>query len=169
MVKMAHDDNLKKEVRRLYIFDKLSLANCAVMANVSYQTAMRWKKQAKEMGDDWDKVKTAHTLAGGDLEEIGQQILTDFLVQFKSTMDAIRNDKNLTPTERVELLTSLSDSYNKAVSANKKIMPETSELATAMKVLEKLAGFIRDNKPELLQEFVNILEPFGEVLQKELK
>lgn len=166
---MAHDNHAKNEVRRLYIFQNLSLASCAVVCKVSYATAMRWKKQAKEVGDDWDKVKSAHTLAGGSIEDVSRQILTELIMQFKTTMDKLKNDENLSAKERVALLASLSDGYNKSVGASRKLMPETSELATAMKVLDKFANFIQENKPELLEAFVDVLEHFGEMLEKELK
>ncbi len=164
---MAHDNHAKNEVRRLYVFENLSLVSCAVATKVSYQTAMRWKKQAKDVGDDWDKVRTAHTLAGGSIEEISRQILTDLITQFKATMDKLKHDENLSAKERVALLASLSDSYNKSVGASRKLMPETSELATAMKVLERLSKYIQEHKPEVLEVFVSVLEPFGEVLEKE--
>lgn len=166
---MAHDKSKKADVRKRYVFDGMSLATCATMASVSYATAQRWKNAARDAGDDWDKVKAAHTMAGGELEDIGRQILTDFVVQFKSTMDMIRGDDALTATARVELLTSLSDSYNKAIAANKKIMPETSKLAVALQVLEMLAEYLRERHPDLLMPFMDVLQPFGEVLEKELK
>lgn len=166
---MAHDDNAKKEVRRLYAFGNLSLASCAVSCKVSYATAVRWKKQAKELGDDWDKVKSAHQMAGGGIEDISREILTGLMIEYKTTMDKLQNDENLSAQDRVALLASLSDSYNKSVGASRKLMPETSELATAMKVLDKFAKFIQENKPELLEAFVDVLEHFGEMLEKELK
>lgn len=166
---MAHDTDKKTQVRKSYVFDGLSLASCAMLADVSYSTAQRWKNVAKDNGDDWDKLKAANTLAGSDLEDIGRQILTDFIVQFKTTMNLIRESEELSPTQRVELLTSLSDSYNKAIAANKKIMPETNKLAVALQVVELLSKYIGEHKPELLMPFMEVLEPFGEILDKELK
>ena len=72
-------------------------------------------------------------------------------------------------SRRVTLLTSLSDSYNKAISANKKLLPETSRLAVALEVLEKLADWLKTKRPELLGAFLDELEPFGAQLEKELK
>lgn len=165
---MAHDKSKKDEIRRLYVFEQLSLANCAILMAVSYQTAQRWKRQAKKAGDDWDRVKSAHTMAGGELEDIARQILTDFVLQFKATMEMVKHD-DIDAKTRVELLTSLSDSYNKAISANRKLMPETSKLAIALQVLEKLANFIKETKPDLLMAFMEVLQPFGERLEKDLK
>ena len=84
-------------------------------------------------------------------------------------MDKIREDETLTSTARVELLTSLADSYNKAIAANKKIMPETNKLAVALQVVEMLSKYIGEHKPELLMSFMEVLEPFGDLLDKELK
>lgn len=166
---MAHSQSTKDDLRKKYIFDGLSLAMAAVMTEVSYPTAQRWKNIAKDAGDDWDKVKIAHSMAGGDLEDMSRQILTDFIIQFKSAMDALKADVDLKPSTRVELLTSLADSYNKAIGANRKMLPETSKLAVALEVLEKLAAHLREHKPELLPEFMDVLEPFGRILEKELK
>lgn len=166
---MAHAQETKTELRRKYVFEQLSLASCAVACDVSYGTAQRWKKQAQDDGDDWDKLKSAYAMAGGELEDIGRQILTDFVLQFKSTMDIIREANEIDAKTRVELLTSLADSYNKAIAANKRLLPETSRLAVALEVLERLAAYIGEHKPTLLAEFLAVLEPFGEMIERELK
>ena len=166
---MAHSQSTKDDLRKKYIFDGLSLAMAAVMVEVSYPTAQRWKNQAADNHDDWDKVKIAHSMAGGDLEDISRQILTDFVIQFKATMEALKAAEDIAPQERVKLLTSLADSYSKAIAANRHMLPETSKLATAMEVLEMLTAHLREHKPELLPEFLNVLEPFGQKLERELK
>lgn len=167
---MAHySQEIREKARKAYIFDKLSLASVSLTIDVPYQTVARWKKQAAEKGDDWDKLKAAHTLAGGDLESMARQILTDLVAQFKATMEIVQHQEGLSAFERVSLLTSLSDSYHKAVSASRKLLPETSKLAVAFEVLEKLGEYMKQHKPELLMEFAAVLEPFGELLEKELK
>lgn len=165
---MAHDVNTKTELRRLYLFERLSLEVAAAQVGVSLPTARRWKQQAAEFGDDWDKLRAAHTLAGTDLEDVARQLLTDLVLQFKATMEALQ-EAEIGAAERVQLLTSLSDSYNKAISANKKLMPETSKLAVALQVVEMLAAYLKQHKPDLLMDFMQILEPFGKTLEKELK
>lgn len=166
---MAHSQATKDDLRKKYIFDGLSLAMAAVMTEVSYPTAQRWKNVAADAGDDWDKVKVAHSMAGGDLEDMSRQILTEFIIQFKSTMDIIKGTKEVSPMQRVEMLTSLADAYNKTVSSSRKMLPETSKLAVALQVLELLAKHIQEHKPELLIEFMSVLEPFGDLIAKELK
>lgn len=166
---MAHSQATKDDLRKKYIFDGLSLAMAAVMTEVSYPTAQRWKNQAADAGDDWDKVKVAHSMAGGDLEDISRQILTDFIIQFKATMESIKAAEDIGAGQRVEMLTSLADAYNKTVASSRKLLPETSKLAVALQVLELLAKHIQDHKPELLIEFMSVLEPFGRLIEKELK
>lgn len=166
---MAHPQETRDDLRKSYIFDGLSLNMAAVMAKVSYPTAQRWKNAAKADGDDWDKVKTAHSMAGGDLEDISRQILTDFIIQFKATMDSIKAADDIAPSQRVEMLTSLADAYNKTIASSRKLLPETSKLAIALQVIELLAKHIQEHKPELLMEFMSVLEPFGREIEKELK
>lgn len=167
---MAHSQSTKDDLRKKYIFDGLSLAMAAVMCEVSYPTAQRWKNQAADANDDWDKVKTAHSMAGGgDMEDVSRQILTGFIINFKTTMDLIQNGADVTPMQRVEMLTSLADAYNKTVASSRKLLPETSKLAVALQVLELLAKYIQEHKPDLLIEFMSVLDPFGDLIAKELK
>uniref|UniRef100_UPI00106BBFDF DUF1804 family protein n=1 Tax=Pseudomonas aeruginosa TaxID=287 RepID=UPI00106BBFDF len=51
---------------------------------------------------------------------------------------------------------------------SKRVLPETSALATAMEVLQRLASFIRERFPQHAPAFAEVLEPFGEVIAKEL-
>lgn len=164
---MAYTQADKDKVRRAYIFERLSLDKVASVHNISYPTVLRWKNQAKKAGDDWDKVKSAQTLAGGDVEDVARALLTDLIIIFKTTMDSVKTS-HLDAVVKVQLLTSLADSYNKAINANKKMMPVTDKLAIAMTVMEMLGNYIKDNKPEAMALFVEILVPFGEFLDKEL-
>lgn len=165
---MAHDQATKDKLRRLYVFERLSLEIAAGQCGVSFATARRWKDKAETAGDNWEKLRAAHTMAGKDLEDIARQLLTDLVLQFKATMDALSRE-DIPASERVTLLTSLSDSYNKAISANKKLLPETSRLAVALEVLEKLADWLKTKRPELLGALLDELNPFGAMLEKELR
>lgn len=165
---MAHEQSTRAELRRLYVFERLSLERAAELCKVSVATARRWKASAEKAGDDWERVRAAHTMAGGSLEDIARQLLTDLVLQFKATMDELGNVK-IDAAERVALLTSLSDSYNKAISANRKLLPETSRLATALEVINRLADYLKLKRPDLLGGFLEVLEDFGSELERELK
>ncbi len=163
---MAHPPETRDKVRRAYVFDRLSLEVAALKCGVSYGTASRWKAQAAEAGDDWDKAQSAQLLAGGSIEDIGRQMLAGLVTQYQATMDEVTRNNTIAPALKVQLLASLADAFNKTVAASKKILPETSELATAMEVVQKLATFIRQRYPQHASAFTEVLEPFGEELAK---
>lgn len=165
---MAYPKDKINKVRKSYIFDNLPLDKCAVLHGISYPTVQRWKKEARANGDDWDKVKSAQALAGGEIEEVARTLLTDLIIIFKNTTDSVKSDE-IDSVTKVKLLASLADSYNKSVSANKKLMPVTDKLAVAMTVMEMLGRYIQDTKPEAMAVFVEILVPFGELLSKEFE
>lgn len=165
---MAYSQDDKDKVRKAYIFDKLPLDKCASLHGISYATVQRWKNQARARGDDWDKVKSAQTLAGGEIEDVARELLTELIIIFKNTTDSVKSDE-IDSVTKVKLLASLADSYNKAVSANRKLMPVTDKLAIAMTVMEMLGRYIQETKPEAMPIFVEILVPFGEVLSKEFE
>lgn len=165
---MAYTQEDKDKVRKSYICDRLSLDSVASIHGIPYQTIQRWKKQAKERGDDWDKIRAAQTLAGGEMEDTARELLTDLIIIFKNTADSVKSD-DIGSVTKVKLLASLADSYNKAMSANRKLMPVADKLAIAMTVMEMLGKYIQDTKPEAMPIFVEILVPFGEVLSKEFE
>lgn len=163
---MAHPQETRDKVRRAYVFDRLSLEVAAMKCGVSYGTASRWKAQSLEKGDDWDKAQAAQLMAGGCIEDIGRQMLAGLVTQYQSSMDELTRDTKINPVTKVQLLASLADAFNKTIAASKKILPETSELATAMDVVQKLAEFVRSHYPQHANAFTELLEPFGEELVK---
>lgn len=166
---MAHPRETRDGVRRAYVFDRQSLEVAAAIHGVSYGTARRWKQAAEAAGDSWDKAQAAQLLAGGGIEDVARQVLSGLVTQFQATMEAVQVDTEIKPAAKVQMLASLADAYNKTVSASKRVLPETSSLATAMEVLQRLATFIRECFPQHVQAFAEILEPFGEVIAKGLK
>lgn len=163
---MAYSPEIRDKLRRAYIFGQMSLEIAASQVGVSFVSARRWKKDAQDKGDDWDALRSAHVLAGGTVEETGRAILTSMLIQYQTTMELLTNDRELKAPQRVELLASLGDSFNKAISASKKILPETNQLAIALDVINKLSAFIAEKHPQHLVAFVEVLEPFGEEVEK---
>ncbi|WP_140921509.1 DUF1804 family protein, partial [Limnobaculum xujianqingii] len=150
---MAHPRETRDRLRRSYVFDGLSMEIAAAQLSVSFATARRWKKDALDKGDDWEKQKSAHMMAGGGLEDVSRSLLSNMVIQFKSTMEAINGfDMSVIEPEkqmpllakRVEMLASLADAYNKSISASKRLLPETSQLALSLEVLQKLGVFISE-------------------------
>jgi DNA-binding PucR family transcriptional regulator len=163
---MAHPQETRKRLRRAYIFEQLSLEIASAQCGVAFPTARRWKKEALEAGDDWDRLRAAHVMAGGGLEEIGKAVLTGLVIQYQTSLEQLTTDDMLSPKERVDLLASLSDAFTKAVAANKRILPEISELAVALEVIKQLGHFVTEHYPQHRVAFLEILEPFGERMEK---
>lgn len=163
---MAHPQETRDRLRRSYIFGQMSLEIAAAQNGVPFATARRWKKEAQDAGDDWDKLRTAHIMAGNGLEDIGRAILTGLMTQYQTTLELLTTDAQLPAEKRVELLASLADAFNKAVAANKKILPEVSQLAIALDVIQRLSTFVAESYPQHLAAFVEILEPFGREMEK---
>jgi len=163
---MAHSQETRDKLRRLYVFDRISLEVAALQCGVSMSTASRWKGEAKETGDDWDKFRAAAILAGDGIESVARAALAGFLTQYQATMDTLNANPDIRAEAKVQMLASLADSFNKTVVASKRVLPETSQLATAMEVVQKLAGFIREHHPQHAQAFVDVLEPFGQELAR---
>jgi hypothetical protein len=163
---MAKSADVRALVRKHYVFDRISLEQAASLVNVAYTTAKRWKSQAAAEGDDWDKVRSASALGGGDVEQLSQQILTEMLIQFNAVLDLIKADKEMPAAKRVDLLSSLMDNIHKSMAAMRKFLPEANSLSIGMTVIRGLAEFVQERYPHHGAMLVEILEPFGDVLPK---
>ncbi|UOP00544.1 DUF1804 family protein [Kingella potus] len=131
------------------------------------RTAERRKAEARDSGDNWDMARAAATLTGA--ETVAQSILRGMMRQYEQAAGDLEADTSLSAVERVDALATLADALVKTVAANKRLMPETSELATALKVLEMLYAFVREKHPAHLPAFAEIIEPFGAQLEREFK
>lgn len=163
---MAHAPEVRQKLRARYIHDGQGLEQAAQRLGISPRTASRWKQEAAEAGDDWDRARSASLLAGEGAEAVSRAVLEDFLKLFQSTIADIKRHDKLKPLEKAEGLSRLSDAYVKTMRCIQKTSPELSRLAVASEVLQLLAKFVRENHPQHGQAFLEVLEPFGEELVK---
>ncbi len=158
---MAHGEETRRAVRAGYVFDQLALEAAAVKLGVPEATAKRWKREAREAGDDWDRARSAQMIAGGGIEEVVRQTLAVIVQQTQATVQAIQAAEDMPAADKVQMLTSLADAYNKLMSASKKLMPETDAMAIRLDTVKRLGEFIRARHPRHASAFVEILEPFA--------
>lgn len=163
---MAHPQETRAEVRRLYTVEQKSLPEAAQEAGVPLATARQWKARDKAAGEDWDKLKTAYIMAGGKMEDVNRAIMASFLVRYQEAMEDADKWDALDPLEKVDALTRLSDSYTKTVAANRKMLPEISELAVAMETIKTFGDFIRETRPAVAMDFIELIEMFAPELQR---
>lgn len=166
---MAFDPQIKTNLRRYYVFERLTLEQSAERAGVSFGTARRWKREAELAGDDWEKARDVQVMAGSEIEDISKGLLAGFIIQYRTTMDEVQNNEEITSAAKVQLLSSLSDSFSKMTAASKKLIPQTSEMATAMKVIELFANVVKEKKPHLLSDFLELLDEMENTVQTQFK
>jgi uncharacterized protein YjcR len=164
---MAWSDKTRTTARTQYVYDRRNLTEIGRRLKVNVTTITRWKRQAKEAGDDWDKARVANSVAGEGAQAVAVQFMEDFMLLLQATVEDVKNPKTkMEPQQRVDALARLADAYNKAMAAVKRTMPELSELAVSMEVLQALAKFVQAKYPQHAKAFSEILEPFGQELAK---
>lgn len=164
---MAHSLETRQQVRSEYVRGLPLKAACA-MHDVAYQTARGWKRKAKAAGDDWDTARAAVRLSSGSVSELTSAIIEDFVHLFQGTIDAVKVDKDLSPLAKADTIAKLSDAYQKTVKAAGASNPQLNRLSVIMDVLQKTMQFIRREYPQYTDIFMEVLEPLGEELSREL-
>ena len=132
----------------------------ATAYGLSEATVGRWKKAAKAAGDDWDKARTAHVIAGEGVEVVVSSVVEDFMIQAQAILDEIRDGMHTT-REKVDMLVSPSDAMTKMAAAAKRFAPKISEFGVAQDVMAKLLAFVKDAFPQHAATILEIIEPFA--------
>jgi hypothetical protein len=163
---MAHDPDLRKQLRRSYVVDRQPLNAAASPLGISYSTARSWKAAALERGDDWDRARHAEDVGDGGVKALTRVVLEDFIPLFQTTITAIKSDK-LDAVEKAEAISRLADAYAKTVKASGAVDPAIAKLGWGMDVLKMLAKFTIEHFPQHQAALLEIIEPFGEQLAVE--
>ena len=165
---MAHDAKTRNAARAAYIYDMLPLTQVATAHGVPLATLRNWKARALKAGDDWDKLRVAQALAGEGVEAISRQMVSEYVVQHKALMESVLTSVDITPAQKVAALASLADSFNKMIAASKRVLPETGELAVALRVLRLLGEYVQREYPQHANALLDVLEPFAAELPQTL-
>lgn len=166
---MAHDDASRREARRKYVIERQPLSMVALMVKVPESTLRRWKRAAKDAGDDWDTARAAAMVSGDGLDAAMSKLIEDYVVQHQSAIDCLNEEKDLSAAGKAKVLASLADSFNKTINSAGRVSPQISQLGVAMDVLRRLGDFIAANHPHEVDTFLAVLEPFGETLPEAYK
>ena len=162
---MSSKDELRRKARSDFVNRRMALVTIASAYNVAESTVGRWKKAAKEAGDDWDKARSAHVIAGEGVEVVVSQVVEDFMIQAQGILDEIKEGTHTT-REKVDMLVQLSDAMTKMAASAKRFAPKVSELGVAQDVMAKLLDFVREEFPHHAKAILEIIEPFGERLSE---
>jgi len=160
---MSSREDVRRKARSDYVHRRMMQSTIAAAYGISEATVGRWKKAAKATGDDWDKARTAHVIAGEGVEVVVSSIVEDFMIQAQAILDEIRDGEHSTK-EKVDMLVSISDAMTKMAAAAKRFAPKVSELGVAQDVMAWLLEFVRESFPQHSATILEIIEPFAERL-----
>jgi transposase len=170
---MAHPKTVRDAVRRDYIAQGMSPEVLGPMHGVSVASVIRWRRDARENGDDWDKHRAARRLSSGVPEDITRDLLMEFLEHHRHAMEQLRKAREgangqaaLSADDYASLLAKLQDGFNKMMAASKRMMPETDRLIVAAGVVEDLATFLTSKHPTLMAGFLDVLPEFQQLVEK---
>ncbi|MFG1409498.1 DUF1804 family protein [Xanthobacter sp. VTT E-85241] len=161
---MAHDDTARREARRKFVGERLALPTIAISTGVPESTLRRWKREAREAGDDWDQARAAGLVSGDGFAGLISVVLEDFVTQFRATMELLKSDRDIPALERAKVMGSLADALNKTVNSAGRAAPKISELGVAWDVLKRLAEYVTVHHPSAAPSVLEVLEPFGDHL-----
>ncbi len=162
---MAYTPEKRHEARGFYVHNRVPLLQCAERVGVSLSTARRWKRDAKKAGDDWDTARTASSMSGQGATDLVQQIVTDYTTMHHAVMVDLREDKDIPPIAKANVLSMLSDTFSKTMAAAGRASPQLSKLAVAQEVVQILGDHAVKNHPESVPALLEVLESAAPILE----
>lgn len=159
---MAETRGTRNKARSDYIYRRMSIATIALTLNVSQATIGRWKKAAKDYGDDWDMARSAATIAGEGLDTVVSSVTEDFVIMAQALLDEVKNKPDLSLDQKIRHMVSLGDAMVKVTASAGKLAPKISELGVAQSVVQHLASFVQEQFPQHISVLQEILVPFGD-------
>lgn len=158
---MAKPPETRTQLRRLYVYERLSLEAAAAQMEIGVATARRWKAAAEHDGDDWDRARAAARMATDGMQNVAQMILDDYLTLHQAVIEQVKSADNIQPLAKAEVLSRLADAFTKTMSAVSKASPQLSRLSVATDVLNRLAAYARETDPAAAAVLLTVLEPFA--------
>lgn len=159
---MANDQDTRRKARSDYIYRRMSLSTIALTLNVAQTTIGRWKKAAKEDGDDWDMARSAAVIAGEGLDTVVSSVVEDFVIMAQALLDEVKNNKDLSIDQKIKHMVALGDAMVKVTASAGKLAPKISELGVAQSVVQHLIAFVQEQFPQHISVVQEILVPFGD-------
>jgi hypothetical protein len=158
---MAHPQETRVALRAAYL-GGLGLELAAVKAGISIATARRWKDEAQEAGDDWDKFKAASLMvAGGGLEQAMRRVAAGVVLRAEATLELLQDNTEMPPLEVAKALGGLVESLSKAQDAMKRLMPEADALAIETSAVKQFADLMLKKHPAVGEAVLSALEAWA--------
>ncbi|WP_431282712.1 DUF1804 family protein [Humitalea sp. 24SJ18S-53] len=164
---MAHPPETTAKLRAAYVYDRLGLDAASDRAGISIATARRWKREAEQAGDDWDRARSAARLSGDGNQLITQMILDDYLTLHQATIEGVKADAKITPLVKAEIMSRLADAFTKTMAAVAKASPQMNRLGVATDVIQRLSRYAAEVHPHHASALLEVLEPFTVELARE--
>jgi len=158
---MASDHDTRRKARSDYVYRRMTGATIALSLNISQATFGRWKKAAKDDGDDWDMARSAAVIAGEGLDTVVSSVVEDFVIMAQSLLEEVKSEK-LSLDQKIKHMVALGDAMVKVTASAGKLAPKISELGVAQSVVRHLIEFVQEQFPQHISVVQEILIPFGD-------
>lgn len=159
---MAHSPEIKKQLRHIYIYEKLDIKRCAQKLNINLKSAYIWKNEAKENGDDWDKVREENASVPNEIEAIATEGMILMMQNYREFGVRIKN-RLLSEEELSKCMNGFAKvtaEYNNAMRSFKDFLPVLQKDKIIFETISQLTDLMSKRYPDLLPQFLEILNEY---------
>lgn len=158
---MASDQDTRRKARADYVYRRMSAATISMTLSISAATFGRWKKAAKQAGDDWDMARSASVIAGEGIDTVVSSVVEDFVLMAQALLEEVKSE-DLSLDQKIKHMVALGDAMVKVTASAGKLAPKISQLGVAQSVVQHLIEFVQQDFPQHISVVQEILIPFGD-------
>jgi hypothetical protein len=159
--------NAREKARDLYAQEYLPAGAIAARLGVAERTVARWKQEDAAAGADWGDARRDAERTRRAQDAAAHDYLGDFLCFQRKVLAELKDSADMTAAEKTRAIASLSDSFSKTSNACAKAAPQTTRLAAALDVLQRLARFVGEAYPDAGPALAEAIEAFAADLAQE--
>jgi len=143
MAKLSNADRNRILARSLFVDAEKNFKQIAQTLGVSEKTISNYQTKDKQEGFDWLTLKASKQILSSDEQK--QNMFTEFVGYMYATLREIREDEDLSSSQKADKITSVADGFSKMRKIAAHEDPEAYKLGIIKHTITTLLEIIKDN------------------------
>lgn len=143
MSSLSNADRNRILARSLYVDADKNIKQISEILGITEKTVQNYQSKDKKEGSDWLTIKASKQIITSDEQK--QNMFGEFVGYMYATLREIREDENLSSSQKADKITSVADGFSKMRKIAAHEDPEAYKLGIIKHTIKTLLEIIKDN------------------------
>lgn len=156
----------KREIARVLFVSGKSIQETASILGVGVRTIQNYKSKDATEQNDWDMLKAERHITKDSNRR--EHLYSDFVAYMYDTLKEIREDKDLSSSDKADKIVKLSDAFSKMKTIARHEDPEAYKRGIIKHVIKTIGIAIKSKDKALLEAFIEVVDSVQDELDVSL-